>query len=291
MKIFYLIDVALAFGSILVANAGEPHKFDDGFVERTMAVVIRDKTGHVEYSIGLNESTVRDLLGTWESSSGEIAEPSNSTDTSVPSRSAGQPFNKKLEASLANAVGNPSNKSTDLSKTNPSGKPVDSAGSESKQRKKNVSAGKSTSTQPTASKNSADGHEIAPELMARFKKLAPVAIAKGLKITCDEKSIPIISIEEGPPSRHPFTMTIKFKFELPEFKICDLKINDENFADQSGAARYAFKTAGRSMLMQSDVAPILVRANRIELAQPSKRELRPGTSINVRLGMPAPRID
>ena len=41
------------------------HEFKDGFVERTMAVVVRDQTAIVEYSVGMNAETMRQVVDRW----------------------------------------------------------------------------------------------------------------------------------------------------------------------------------------------------------------------------------
>lgn len=45
------------------------HEFEDGHVERSVAVVIRGDTGRIEYSIGLNPQTRQQLIQSWTGSS------------------------------------------------------------------------------------------------------------------------------------------------------------------------------------------------------------------------------
>ena len=41
------------------------HQFEDGYVERTVAIRIRDRVGTVEYSIGLNDATIKLFSNAW----------------------------------------------------------------------------------------------------------------------------------------------------------------------------------------------------------------------------------
>ena len=273
MKLLSLICVVIASGSTPAPLSTTVHTFEDGFVERSMAIVVRDRSAHVEYSIGLNESTVREVLVKWEPG----ADPSDSATPDVNRRALTDPLPVAPDESIA-----PSTDSKQVT--------VTSNGLESPGPMKVDATGKSTSTQPSESRNPIDGHAISPELLAKFKELAPDAIVKAIDIRCNGEKIEAFAIKEGPPPRHPFTITIELEFELPDSEICDLKINDHNFADQKGAARFSLKAAGRSMLIRSDVAPILVRAERIELSKVvSESERNSLTSINARLGIAPPR--
>ncbi len=41
------------------------HKFPDGYVERTIAVVVRDRRVLVEYSVGMNDNTMKQVVDQW----------------------------------------------------------------------------------------------------------------------------------------------------------------------------------------------------------------------------------
>lgn len=58
----------LSISMILFAGLTEaaPHQFDDGFVERTLSIVVRDRTAYGEYSIGFNNATLRKTLAGWK---------------------------------------------------------------------------------------------------------------------------------------------------------------------------------------------------------------------------------
>lgn len=59
----------LLFLFLLFVGVGEAcgHEFEDGFVERSVAVVVRDNIARLEYSIGLNPNTRQQLIAFWRS--------------------------------------------------------------------------------------------------------------------------------------------------------------------------------------------------------------------------------
>jgi hypothetical protein len=60
--------VALFF---LLCNFARPslaHKFPDGYVDRTIAVLVRNRHVEIEYSIGMNDRTMGRLIEDWQSS-------------------------------------------------------------------------------------------------------------------------------------------------------------------------------------------------------------------------------
>ena len=77
-----------------------------------------------------------------------------------------------------------------------------------------------------------------------------------------------------------FNLIVKFEFEIPDLKSAKLKIQDHNFLQYNGAIRNALKTRGSSMLVRSDTAPIIVRAQRHELKGLSQKEASTRTSIS-----------
>ena len=62
----------------VLSTESKAHEFEDGFVERSMAVVIRDNIARVEYSIGLNPKTKVQLIKFWSAQ-----DPASSAVTEV----------------------------------------------------------------------------------------------------------------------------------------------------------------------------------------------------------------
>jgi hypothetical protein len=218
------------------STALAPHKFEDGFVERTMAVIIRDDTAYVEYSVGLNETTLTQIVEEWESREGSADE--NSSDAG-------------------------------LTKPAPNG----------------------TIDSPKSSESVKDIHAIDAELLAKFRMLAVKKIPKNLAISYDGNPIELEAAVDGPPPRHPFTMTIKFKFKLPQSQKSELTIADNNFKNQIGAVRYSLKATGKSMIFQSNVAPILVRSERVMLGKQTNPDKDAQAAIDAELSIEATKVN
>ena len=76
---------------LLVCALNSPfiHKLDDGFVERSLAVTIRDSQAKCEYRIGLNNNTMTELVARWKEQSAhpEEKEKNGTVDSSTSSQS------------------------------------------------------------------------------------------------------------------------------------------------------------------------------------------------------------
>ena len=48
-------------------------------------------------------------------------------------------------------------------------------------------------------------------------------------------------------------------------RVVEFQVTDRLFSDYHGATRYALRARGTTMLLQSNVAPVLVRSERIEI--------------------------
>ena len=66
------------------------------------------------------------------------------------------------------------------------------------------------------------------------------------------------------PAKHHFTCVAKLEFELDN-GANEIQIVDKEFQEIQSAARYSLKALGSTMLVNSNVAPIIIRAKRHEL--------------------------
>lgn len=66
-------------------------------------------------------------------------------------------------------------------------------------------------------------------------------------------------------------------------KTVEVAIFDGVFAEKDGAVRYALKTKGSAMIARSNVAAILVRADRIELSELDKVARKQATTMSARI--------
>lgn len=275
MKTILLVGLTLG---LAMAPRSAPHKFEDGFVERTLAIVIRDNVATAEYSIGLNESTLNDLLQHWKNSeeAAGIKEPTDlpalpETSTPLPTQSSEQQSSDKSPAApVSNTQTNDepaekiaSSPESESAKTQPTTAPAETSGSDDQ--------------------SSDLENPIHEQLLAELQKSGPTQIARQILITCQGKPLEIKNISASPAPRHPFNLVVRFEFEIPAVKSAQLLIEDQNFRQQTGAVRYAIKALGGTMLVKSNVAPIIVRAQRRELAGLSKKESLSETSISAQI--------
>ena len=70
-------NVCLVFAMFTTTSEVSGHEFEDGFVERSVAVVVRGNVARLEYSIGLNPNTRQQLIEFWQTTSCAI-EPTES---------------------------------------------------------------------------------------------------------------------------------------------------------------------------------------------------------------------
>jgi len=47
-------------------RGGRPHVLPDGFIERAVQIVVRDREVRVNFSVGLNPETMREVLAAWQ---------------------------------------------------------------------------------------------------------------------------------------------------------------------------------------------------------------------------------
>ena len=180
------------------------HDLEDGFVERAVQLRIRDGKLEIEYTIGLTEPTMAELL---KNAVQDYLPPttSNLIEKSVPSDSG--------------------------------------LGGEDSVREK---------------------------YKMRFKSLIMDNLnltVNGLRqtITCD-------SVADYP--KHHYDFVFNFSCEMSSIEKCKLVLEDSNFAEQDGGARYALKSSGKWIISRSNVAPIIIRSNRHDLSslKPDQRQ-------------------
>lgn len=64
---YYTVFTGVVFCSLILLGTrqGEAHEFEDGFADRTVRVLIRDRTATIEYSVGCNQNTMCGVLDHW----------------------------------------------------------------------------------------------------------------------------------------------------------------------------------------------------------------------------------
>lgn len=86
-----------------------------------------------------------------------------------------------------------------------------------------------------------------------------------------------------PYAEHHKTAVLKFQAKIPEsVEDASFRLIDHSFLNLDGAVRYALKSKGNSLLTNTDVAPIIIRAKRIELSSMSEAQRKEACQINAR---------
>lgn len=256
---FALNSFACGFCLIIAATSAPlspaVHVYPDGFVERAFAVVIRDEVATCEYSIGLNPKTA-ELLLLRLSQKGQAKQESAHSDSPVAATS------RSPEDQL-------------------SSKP------------QSADAKPDARTSPKAMEHVGGGEHLTdPVVIKQFSKHVKTWLARDMQVRCNGKRVNVEKIEVSAEARHPFSMVLRFQFAVAPNQASsvtktsvsngkpdavELEIMDGLFPKTDGAIRYALKTKGKTMLANSNVAPILVRADRIELGKLRKLAAENGT--------------
>lgn len=122
------------------------------------------------------------------------------------------------------------------------------------------------------------------QLSKHFRDAAFDQIARGLKVSLDGQPVVLHKIDCEPSPRHHFSLVAKYKIDLGESsKPFEFEVIDENFPTQQGAIRCSLKAMGNAMVLQSNVAPIMVRAERHELENLSASQRKAVCSVKVKL--------
>jgi len=260
------------------------HEYEDGFVERSLTITIRDGVGYGEYQIGLNAKTASQVLelaerlrqqivlarGTRQqpSTAGEIASAAKASTEPMAQQS---PSVTKPEAVLVGDVAGQdmSPKEGALQEVAPNRMP-----------NQKVSAG-------------VGEHLTDLATIKRFGELQEHWFAGKLKLARNGQPVALTKVVVEPAGRHPFSVVVKFQFSVAEKQTAeqegkadreketraaseadstkngavDFQVADGLFSEYHGATRYALRSRGSTMLLQSNVAPVLVRADRVEIAR------------------------
>lgn len=205
--------MSLCFASFSIATGSASviaavHELEDGVIEKTVSVVVRDHTATLQLAIGINPSTMNKQLEKWEAESKE-------------------------------QVGE---------------------------------------TDPAATADDVESIEN------RFRQYAFQRFSEEIKISIDQRKMPLTKVSVEPSSRHHFSLIATYSFEIPKRQRVELIIEDQTLKSMKGGSRYSLKAAGKSILFKSNVAPIIVRAKRNELAKLTEKQLAKVSRIEAQVG-------
>ena len=271
------------------------HVYEDGFVERSLTITIRDGVGYGEYRIGLNVKTAGQILELSEQLSEKDVRPKSLQD---------QP----------NAADHQAHRRTTQPVTSPKNLNTSKASDSNKTADANKANDSSKATVPQVSPpklDTAGSGEHLTDLatIKRFGDLRQQWFTDHLKLSSDGQAIPLSKVSVEPAGRHPYSVLVKFQFSFDEERedaglpvdkeshvqseqntavagVVNFRVTDDLFAGHSGATRYSLRARGTTMLLQSNVAPVLVRAERIEINQnaTSREKKLPAIQAKLNLG-------
>ena len=271
-----------AFGGL--SGSVRAHEYEDGFVERSLTITIRDGVGYGEYQIGLNANTASRVLELAEQlrqqavlAHGTQQQPSAAGKTGLAAKISTERLvqqdtvAKKPEAALRADV------------------PAQAGGAQSM-----PAHGVTPKGEPNQNAGAGVGEHLTDlATIKRFGELQEHWFAGRLKLVRNGQPVALSKVSVEPAARHPFSVVVKFQFSVavkqateqdgkagrekeagvesqpdsPQGSVFDFQVTDELFSEHRGATRYALRSRGSTMLLQSNVAPALVRADRVEIAR------------------------
>ena len=266
----------------VVLFAGNPttvcaHVYADGFVERSLTITIRDGIGYGEYQLGLNANTADQIIELAKQAKQKSVRPESSTKPPTASDLGGR---SKPEQSVPT-------KSLDAANAD---KPDGLQTPELKNSDAKAHAALKLADSPPQPDTVGSGEHLTDlATIARFGDLRQQWFTDHLKLVIDGQAVELEKVSVEPAARHPYSVLVKFQFSLEKKKATEdpsaavgepktdvktdspanrtvgLQVTDNLFAGHAGATRYALRARGSTMLLQSNVAPVLVRAERVEI--------------------------
>ena len=265
------------------------HEYEDGFVERSLTITIRDGVGYGEYQIGLNAKTATQVL--------KLAEQMRQQAVSVKAAQQ-QPSAAGETAPAAGAVTEPSVERVPLMNEPEAALKVDRSPKAMTPKAVTPEGGSPKGGSPKGVPNQSVGTGVGEHLtdlatIKRFGELQEHWFAGRLKLARNGQPVALSKVSVEPAARHPFSVVVKFQFSVeakqaveeqgkaeqnkaagptskpdsPQGSVVEFEVTDGLFSDHHGATRYALRSRGSTMLLQSNVAPALVRADRVEIAR------------------------
>lgn len=238
--------------SIHDASLCDAHVLEDGFVERTMAVVVRPGVGRIEYSIGVNEVTRKAIVHHWQSKqipSGKLdREPNPLSPDPSPLERAARGSDSPEDVNLPTSDGQPSIEFLELAAAHVAASVkvmVDDLPVELR----------ISDVIPTPR------HPMEVSIVLEFDVPQSGEMKLSLNDSCFDDGF------------------VSFQGESIPESVAD----DEKAASFQGAFRIAIKGSGNAMVVKSDTAPNLARATRHVDRELTAEDRRSRLSPTVRL--------
>ena len=264
-----------AFGGL--SGSVGAHEYEDGFVERSLTITIRDGVGYGEYQIGLNANTAAQVLKLAE----QLREQARLASATQQQSSAAGETATAVEASTDPLV-----------ELNPVVDKPDAVSKVDVTPRAVPLKEESPKVVPNQSVGTGVGEHLTDlAMIKRFGELQRQWFAGRLKLACNGQQVALSKVSIEPAARHPFSVVVKFQFSVEvkqaideqgkadnkkaagatskpdssQGSVVDFQVTDGLFSGHHGATRYALRSRGSTMVLQSNVAPALVRADRVEV--------------------------
>ena len=262
------------------------HEYEDGFVERSLTITIRDGVGYGEYQIGLNAKTATQVL--------KLAEQMRQQAVSVKAAQQ-QPSAAGETALAAGAVTEPSVERVPLMNEPEAALKVDRSPKAMTPKAVTPKGGSPKGGAPKGVPNQSVGTGVGEHLtdlatIKRFGELQEHWFAGRLKLARNGQPVALSKVSVEPAARHPFSVVVKFQFSVeanrpveeadskktvgntvkpdsPQGGVVNFQVTDGLFGEYHGATRYALRSRGSTIVLKSNVAPALVRADRVEVVR------------------------
>jgi hypothetical protein len=255
------------------ARTCSAHIYKDGFVERSMSITIRGESGHGELLIGLNKTTAASILA-----DAKLAQARS--DSKPPKKAQGQSIDSDGLEPVSGKVAEQNSKTDAAVKLNRKQRETNSASRPNSIGKAN-SATLDSLNDNAIIKAGEGQHLTDPAMIKQLAGLKEYWALKKLKLTLNGRRVKVANVSVAPAPRHPYSMVLKFDFALdsPSSNLTAddqsdrirLRLLDQTFPRQNGAVRYSLRSRGSTILLKSNVAPVIVRAERFEFMKTRNR--------------------
>ncbi len=122
------------------------------------------------------------------------------------------------------------------------------------------------------------------ELTNRFCSEIQTRLLKNFELCLDDEQLELSVTSVDPFAEHHKTAVMKLVAVVPEgIDQGQISFTDTSFMKLDGAVRFAIKGRGNAIVTQSNVAPIIIRAKRIELGGLSKEQRKAACQIQARI--------
>lgn len=118
------------------------------------------------------------------------------------------------------------------------------------------------------------------ELTQKFCAEIQTRLLEKFELRLGDEVVELTAASVEPYAEHHKTAVMKLHAEIPaSVDQCQLSLTDSSFTELDGAVRYAIKGRGKTLVTQSNAAPIIIRATRVELGALDEEQRKAASQI------------